>query len=113
VSEASTLPYDYATSIKVNVLELRQSVTASQLTKQLVIQNIKTHKNYSECIGNHEYSTALVPNKGLFFEIYPEDNSPFSKNYFKSRDSINQLIDTQGRVSLNCKNKADLSKKSW
>ena len=67
MSEASTLPYDYATSIKVNVLELRQSVTASQLTQQLVIQNIKTHKNYSECIGNYEYSTTLVPNQGAVF----------------------------------------------
>jgi len=93
VSEASTLPYDYATSIKVNVLKLRQSVTASQLTKQLVIQNIKTHKNYSKCIGNYEYSTAPIPNKGLFFEISPEDNSPFSKNYSKAETVlINSLI---------------------
>jgi hypothetical protein len=93
VSEASTLPYDYATSIKVNVLELRQSVTASQLTKQLVIQNIKTQKNYSKCIGNYEYSTAPIPHKGLFFEISPEDNSPFSKNYSKAETVlINSLI---------------------
>ncbi|BBL20913.1 hypothetical protein ACRAD_15840 [Acinetobacter radioresistens DSM 6976 = NBRC 102413 = CIP 103788] len=84
---------DYDTSIKVNVLELRQSVTASQLTKQLVIQNIKTQKNYSKCIGNYEYSTAPIPHKGLFFEISPEDNSPFSKNYSKAETVlINSLI---------------------
>ncbi|USE82188.1 hypothetical protein [Acinetobacter tibetensis] len=98
-SYANTISYNYVTSVKVNQIELNAAVSADQVNKLIKTGKTKTHKVYSECTGNYEYSLNPSPNKTLKFEIFTEDNPKIKdEQFYQNKSSFKQLGQTQGRI---------------
>ena len=103
---------DYTTTVKVNEVELVQSVAANQLEKLIAKPAQKIKKEYSECTANYEYSTSFPNGKTLKFEIFSEDNPQIkSENFYKTKYNFQQLGLTQGRVWLSWNNTQSLTEK--
>jgi hypothetical protein len=96
----------------VNQIELNASVSADQINKLVKTESTKTHRTYSECTGNYEYSLNPSPNQALTFEIYAEDN-PQIKNeqFYQDKSNFKQLGQTKGRVWLTWNNSKDMNDK--
>lgn len=82
ISHANAISYNYVTSIKVNQIELNAPVSADQINKLVKTESTKTHRTYSECTGNYEYSLNPSSNQALTFEIYAEDNPQIKNEQF-------------------------------
>ena len=110
LSHAVSNTYDYVTSVKVNQVELNAPVTAHQVSQLLTQSNGKVSKEYAECTGNYEYSTANTQYKTLKFEIFNEDNPKSqAEKFYKDKANFKQLGQTKGRVWLNWKSTQGMS----
>lgn len=112
ISYANAISYNYVTSIKVNRIELNAPVSADQINKLVKTESTKTHRTYSECTGNYEYSLNPSSNQALTFEIFAEDN-PQIKNeqFYQDKSNFKQLGQTKGRVWLTWNNSKDMNDK--
>ncbi|WP_228130579.1 hypothetical protein [Acinetobacter tandoii] len=112
ISHANAISYNYVTSIKVNQIELNAPVSADQINKLVKTESTKTHRTYSECTGNYEYSLNPSSNQALTFEIFAEDN-PQIKNeqFYQDKSNFKQLGQTKGRVWLTWNNSKDMNDK--
>ncbi|WP_448760740.1 hypothetical protein [Acinetobacter tandoii] len=112
ISHANAISYSYVTSIKVNQIELNAPVSADQINKLVKTESTKTHRTYSECTGNYEYSLNPSSNQALTFEIFAEDN-PQIKNeqFYQDKSNFKQLRQTKGRVWLTWNNSKDMNEK--
>lgn len=112
ISHANAISYSYVTSIKVNQIELNAPVSADQINKLVKTESTKTHRTYSECTGNYEYSLNPSSNQALTFEIFAEDN-PQIKNeqFYQDKSNFKQLGQTKGRVWLTWNNSKDMNDK--
>ena len=112
ISYANAISYNYVTSIKVNQIELNAPVSADQINKLVKTESTKTHRTYSECTGNYEYSLNPSSNQALTFEIFAEDN-PQIKNeqFYQDKSNFKQLGQTKGRVWLTWNNSKDMNEK--
>ena len=107
---SAQITMDYATTVKVNQIELVQSVAANQIEKLMGKSVQKIKKEYSECTANYEYSTSFPHGKTLKFEIFSEDNPQIkSENFYKTKHNFQQLGTTQGRVWLSWSNMQSLT----
>lgn len=110
LSHAVSNTYDYITSVKVNQVELNAPVTAHQVSQLLTQSNGKVSKEYAECTGNYEYSTANAQYKTLKFEIFNEDTPKIqAEKFYKDKANFKQLGQTKGRVWLNWKSTQGMS----
>lgn len=110
LSHAVPNTYDYVTSVKVNQVELNAPVTAHQVSQLLAQSNGKVSKQYAECTGNYEYSTANAQPKTLKFEIFNEDNPKIqAEKFYKDKANFKQLGQIKGRVWLDWKSTQAMS----
>ena len=110
LSYASSNPYNYVTSVKVNQVELNAPVTAHQVNQLLAASNGKVSKLYAVCTGNYEYSITDTQLKTLKFEIFNEDNPKIqAEKFYKDKASFKQLGQTKGRVWLDWKSTQAMS----
>ncbi|WP_227548560.1 hypothetical protein [Acinetobacter sp. ANC 4173] len=110
ISHANAISYNYVTSVKVNQIELNAAVSADQVNKLIKNGMTKTHKVYSECTGNYEYSLNPSPHKTLKFEIFTEDNPQIKDGqFYQDKSSFKQLGQTKGRIWMTWNNTKDMS----
>lgn len=110
ISHANAISYNYVTSVKVNQIELNAAVSADQVNQLTKNGTTKTHKVYSECTGNYEYSLNPSPNKTLKFEIFTEDNPQIKdEQFYQDKSSFKQLGQTKGRIWMTWNNTKDMS----
>ncbi|NHB57110.1 hypothetical protein G9F32_03565 [Acinetobacter sp. 194] len=92
---------DYVTSVQVNGIEINAPVAANQIEKVFGKPTAKISKEYSECTGNHDYTTVYQNSKNLRFEIFPEDNPQIkTNNFYKTKNNFQQLNSVKGHVWL-------------
>lgn len=112
INHANAISYNYVTSVKVNQIELNAAVSADQVNQLIKNGTTKTHKVYSECTGNYEYSLNPSPDKTLKFEIFTEDNPQIKdEQFYQDKSSFKQLGQTKGRVWLTWNNSKDMNEK--
>lgn len=101
---------DYVTSVHVNGIEINAPVAGNQIDKIFGKPTAKISKEYSECTGNHDYTTTYQNSKNLRFEIFAEDNPHIkTNNFYKTKNNFQQLNTVKGHVWLSWEKAENLS----